>query len=135
MPPSQPASHILLVEDNPELRQTLVLLFEDLGYTIAAAANGQEALSYLQRAPSPRLILLDLIMPGINGTELASELRKRQPDLKVLFISGYTDDEKLLSGSLDPNAQFLAKPFLPGELVRAVHGMLAMNEAPKSSRK
>jgi DNA-binding response OmpR family regulator len=67
-------------------------------------------------------------MPDLNGTELAAELRQRQPDLKVLYVSGYTDNPTLLSGSLEPGAHFLAKPFLPGEFVRAVHAIVTQSE-------
>ena len=63
-------------------------------------------------------------MPGMSGTELAAALSLLQPNLKVLYMSGYTDDINVLSGAIEDNARFLAKPFLPGEFVRMVRSLM-----------
>jgi CheY-like chemotaxis protein len=78
-------TNLLIVEDDVELRKTLASLFEDLDYTVAAAANGQEALFYLQSAPAPCLILLDLIMPVMNGWAFRSE-QLDDPRLAVIPV-------------------------------------------------
>jgi two-component system cell cycle sensor histidine kinase/response regulator CckA len=120
---------LLVCDDDDEVRELLASVLRIRAYKVLEARNGQHALEVAAKHGGPiDLLITDLIMPELNGTQLAAELRKIQPDLKVLFISGYTQDEKVLSGSLDPGAQFLAKPFLPGELARAVHGMLAIGD-------
>jgi PAS domain S-box-containing protein len=126
---------LLVCDDDDDVRGLLASVLRIRAYQVLEARNGEHALNVAENHGGHiDLLITDLVMPGISGTELASELRKAQPDLKVLFVSGYTDDEKVLSGSLDPNAQFLAKPFLPGELARVVHSMLAVSEAPTSHR-
>jgi two-component system, cell cycle sensor histidine kinase and response regulator CckA len=118
---------LLVCDDDDEVRELLVSVLRIRAYQVLEARNGQHALEVAANHGAPiDLLITDLVMPELSGTQLAAELRKSQPNLKVLFISGYTQDESVLSGALDPGAQFLAKPFLPGELARAVHDMLAM---------
>src|SRR5690606_3960238 len=103
-------------------------------YRVLEACNGEQALEVAQKHDgSIDLLITDLVMPKLSGTELAAELRKRQANLKVLYVSGYTEDETVLSGSLEPGAHFLAKPFLPGELVRRVHMILTAGRKLQSS--
>lgn len=81
---------VLIVEDQPDLRETLASLLEDLGYLVAVAANGRDALAHLQSAPPPALILLDLIMPVMNGWVFRAE-QQRDPklaDIPVVVVSG-----------------------------------------------
>jgi CheY-like chemotaxis protein len=81
---------VLILEDHPELRESLALLLEDLGYPVAVAANGWDALAHLQSAPPPALILLDLIMPVMNGWVFRAE-QQRDPELAdtpVVVVSG-----------------------------------------------
>ena len=70
------------------------------------------------------LLITDLVMPRLGGLDLAAEMRKRNPTLRVLFVSGYTEEADLLSEHLRPHARFLAKPFAPGDLTRAVFALL-----------
>jgi CheY-like chemotaxis protein len=72
-------------------------------------------------------------MPGLGGIELAVELRKLYPALRVLYLSGYTESVEALTDSLDPYTRFLAKPFLPGELTRAVASVVEGHAAPSRS--
>jgi two-component system cell cycle sensor histidine kinase/response regulator CckA len=121
---------LLVCDDDDDVRTLLASVLRIRAYQVLEARNGKEAIDVAANHGAPvDLLITDLVMPGLSGTELAAELRRSKPDLKVLFVSGYTDDETVLSGSLDPNAQFLAKPFLPGELVRAVSGILSIGEA------
>ena len=85
------------------------------------AENGRHALELLDQGPErPALVLTDLVMPGMSGSELASAVARVAPGTAVLFTSGYPDSEILRRGLLAPGAAFLAKPFSPEALVRAV---------------
>jgi two-component system cell cycle sensor histidine kinase/response regulator CckA len=91
------------------------------GYTVLKAGDGREAVEVVAKHSGPiHLLVTDLVMPGPSGTELAAVLRTRHPKLRVLYISGYTSDPKLLAGELDVATSFLAKPFVPSELTRIV---------------
>jgi PAS domain S-box-containing protein len=117
---------VLVCDDDAAVRQLLVDLLRIRAYEVLEGCDGRHALQ-LAEAHAGRIDLLitDLIMPELGGTELAQRLRTRHPDLRVLYVSGYTDDSELLAGGMDERAAFLAKPFLPGDLVQAVHGLLA----------
>lgn len=102
---------ILLVEDERDLREILAQLLASRGYTVIAAATAAECLEASGRLGAPpRLLVSDVVLPGMGGRELAIELVARYPALKVLFISGYTDDAALLE-SVQRGARFLQKPF------------------------
>ncbi|HQZ37873.1 MAG TPA: response regulator [Vicinamibacterales bacterium] len=102
---------VLLVEDEPDLREILAQLLASRGYTVVAAATAAECLEACRRlAAPPRLLVSDVVLPGMGGRELATDLVARYPSMQVLFISGYTDDAALLE-SVQRGAQFLQKPF------------------------
>ena len=85
------AATILVVEDDPDVREMIVGILSDLGYQTLVAANGPEALAILNRDRSVDLLFTDIVMPaGMSGTELAREASRLRPDLKVLLSSGYT---------------------------------------------
>ena len=89
------------------------------------AQNGAEALEVLARAEGPvDLVLTDVVMPILNGRELSERLAADRPRLRVLFMSGYTDDDAVRRGLLDPGAPFLQKPFTPADLSRRVREVL-----------
>jgi two-component system cell cycle sensor histidine kinase/response regulator CckA len=92
---------------------------------VLAASGGAEAL-YLARQYSGevRLLLTDVVMPGLSGAALAEQLAEIQPALKVLFMSGYTNDAILHHGVLEPGISFLQKPFGPADLLRKVRTVL-----------
>ena len=138
-PPEAPAKALsfetlLICDDDDDVRQLLIDVLRIRAYRVLEACNGEQALEVAQKHDgSIDLLITDLVMPKLSGTELAAELRKRQANLKVLYVSGYTEDETVLSGSLEPGAHFLAKPFLPGELVRRVHIILTAGRKLQSS--
>ncbi|MGJ4950744.1 PAS domain S-box protein [Bradyrhizobium sp. HKCCYLS20291] len=112
---------ILVVEDDPLVRQHVVAQVTSLGYTTLAAANAAEALDVLERHPEIDLLFTDVIMPGaMNGRQLADAARGRRPALKTLFTSGYTENAIVHHGRLDAGVLLLAKPYRKPELARMI---------------
>lgn len=111
---------ILLVEDDEMVRQYARQQLLMLGYHVIHATNGQEALEILQSNPAISLLFTDVIMPGMSGKELADKAFTYQPDLKVLFTSGYTQDAIVHHGRLDPGVLLLSKPYRPVELAKMI---------------
>ncbi len=125
--PSGLDAHIVLVvEDEPSVRNLVRRSLEAVGLTVLEATNGRQALETVatMREP-PSLVLTDVIMPGLNGRELSEALALTQPDLPVLFMSGYTGDDVLARSLLPATAPFIQKPFAPEELVTRVRMLLA----------
>jgi PAS domain S-box-containing protein len=103
---------VLVVEDEPMVRSHVVRMLTRMGYQCLEAADGQEALELLSAREMPvDLVLSDIVMPRMNGNELARQIATRWPELPVLFMSGYTDDEMLRRDLLAPSALFIQKPF------------------------
>lgn len=116
---------ILLVEDEEALRKMSSLVLESYGYTVWEAANAAEALRLVNcRAEKTDLLLTDLVMPGMSGSDLAKALRTRCPSLKVLFVSGYTEDAVVRQGIQQGSTAFLQKPFSPSALASKVRQIL-----------
>lgn len=116
---------ILWVEDEPGVRALAKQILESKGYTVLVAGEYLEALARsAQHAGTIHLLLTDVIMPGLNGKELAESLLALRPDLKVLFISGYTADAIAQHGILEEGVAYLAKPFVPRELLEKVRTTL-----------
>jgi PAS domain S-box-containing protein len=116
---------ILLVEDEEGVRSLMARTLEKQGFDVLTAANGAEALRLAERhTRAPDLLVTDVVMPGMTGRELADTLRERHPTLKVLFVSGYTDDALLKRGVMEAREALLAKPFLPRELAARVRQIL-----------
>jgi CheY-like chemotaxis protein len=102
---------ILLAEDEESVRRLLRHTLDAAGYQVLEAANGQEALRLFERhAGSIDLLLTDVIMPGMNGRELARQAQASSPGLKVIYMSGYTDDVLSIAGATGPGVAFLPKP-------------------------
>ena len=117
---------ILIVEDDPLVRQYVVTQIGSLGYATLAAANAPEALALLGANPGIDLLFTDVIMPGpMNGRQLADEAVRRRPDLKVLYTSGYTENAILHHGRLDEGVLLLAKPYRKAELAAMLRTALA----------
>ncbi len=116
---------VLLVEDDLNVRDLVNRLLTQHGYVVLVAPTGAEAL-YLarQHGGEIRLLLTDVVMPGLSGAALAEQLAEIQPALKVLFMSGYTNDAILHHGVLEPGTSFLQKPFGPVDLLRKVRAVL-----------
>ncbi|HEY7636183.1 MAG TPA: PAS domain S-box protein [Gemmatimonadales bacterium] len=120
------AGLVLVVEDEPAVRQLVRRSLEAVGLTVVEAENGQQALEVVSaRRERPRLVLTDIIMPGLNGRELSERLASTQPGLPVLFMSGYTGDDVHARSLLPEQAAFIQKPFGPEELVAKVRTMLS----------
>jgi CheY-like chemotaxis protein len=112
---------ILIVEDEAPVRAIAARALMDVGYRVLEAESGAVAIELLRRSPTrPALVLTDVVMPGMSGSELAAAVGRLAPGTPVLFTSGYTDGEILRRGLLEPGADFLPKPFSPEALVRAV---------------
>jgi two-component system, cell cycle sensor histidine kinase and response regulator CckA len=119
------AETILIVEDEAAVRRMAARALAAQGYAILEAENGAEALEVLARNGSPiDLVLTDVVMPLVNGRELGERLSVERPGLRVLFMSGYTDDDIVRRGLLRPGSPFLQKPFMPGDLSRKVRQVL-----------
>jgi PAS domain S-box-containing protein len=117
---------ILVVEDEAALLQVTRQSLEAVGYVILAAHSPQEAIRISQTHLGPiHLMVTDVIMPGMNGSQLATQLSAPRPEMKVLYVSGYTDDAIVRHGVLDPGLAFLQKPFSPRSLARKVGEVLA----------
>ncbi len=124
---------ILLVEDNPALRETIRRRLEALGYTVLAAGDGEEALALAaDRIESIDLLLTDIVMPKLGGGALAHRLRARRAEIRVLFMSGYTDGAIAQRGELEAGVLLLEKPFSGAKLVRAVRAALDGEGDPPS---
>ncbi len=116
---------MLLVEDAPVVRDFTVRILRRQGYTVLEAADGGEALRLAQgHSGGIHLLLTDVVMAGMSGKALADRLGAIDPSLKVLFMSGYTDDTIVHHGILDPDVAFMHKPFSPETLARKVRNVL-----------
>jgi PAS domain S-box-containing protein len=121
---------VLLVEDEPAVRVVAKKLLERLGYAVLPAATVAEATAIcVGHAGTIHLLLTDVVMPGKNGVVLAAELSARRPDMKVLYMSGYTDNSIGSHGQLDSSAAFLQKPFSADQLARKIRAVLDGTEA------
>jgi PAS domain S-box-containing protein len=116
---------ILLVEDEEMLRNLARIVLRKNGYTVLEAAHGAEALTLCQTHTGPiDLLMTDVIMPILGGRELADRVALLRPDIKVLFISGYTDDAVVRNGVTADSVQFLHKPFTPSTLLSKTREVL-----------
>ncbi len=116
---------ILLVEDDAYVRELARRVLEANGYTLLEAQNGQEALELAASHLGPiHLLLTDVVMPGISGRELVSQLTRIRTDFRILFMSGYTEEAIAHHGVLVPGVELLQKPFSPMVLMRKVRDML-----------
>ena len=115
---------ILLVEDERVVREVATRVLSKLGYDVRACADPRLALETARTLEHIPLLLTDLVMPGMSGRELADEVLKVRPATRVLFTTGYTDDEIVRHGVMDRNYELLPKPYTPTELARRVRLVL-----------
>jgi two-component system cell cycle sensor histidine kinase/response regulator CckA len=121
---------VLLVEDDDGVRQLVRETLQAHGYTVLEARHPGEALLIAERREGPiHVMVTDVVMPEMNGRELASRLAGVRPEMKVLFMSGYTDDAFGALGASDPRINLLQKPFALDVLLRAVREVLDGEEA------
>jgi CheY-like chemotaxis protein len=124
--PSPRTETVLLVEDESAVREVAARLLHERGYHVIVAANGDEALQ-LARAHAKdkiHILIIDVVMPRLSGKIVADQIKALQPDMKVLFISGYADDAGMQPGKGDASLAFLQKPFSPALLAHKIREML-----------
>ncbi|WP_448384531.1 PAS domain S-box protein, partial [Desulfosoma sp.] len=115
---------ILVVEDEEALRNMIEEVLRGSGYGVFTASSGAEALKILHRVSDIDLVITDVVMPEMNGVTLSREITRYAPQMPVLFISGYADEQLAHRGILVPNVRFLAKPFTAKQLLRVVREVL-----------
>jgi CheY-like chemotaxis protein len=116
---------ILIAEDNPQLRALTARMLTERDYIVLSAGAGDEALEIADRhAGEIDLLITDVVMPGMSGRSLAQAIRHARPGIRVLYVSGYSDDMLGQQGVLDPDIHLLAKPFTPETLADRVREVL-----------
>ena len=116
---------VLVVEDDPQVNKLAVETLEERGYRVLSAPDGPTALGMLDAAPQIDLLLTDVVLPnGMNGRQLSDEVLRRRPDIKVLFVTGYTRNAIIHHGRLDPDIDLLTKPFTADALTRKIRQIL-----------
>jgi signal transduction histidine kinase len=115
---------VLVIDDDPDVRGFIVETLEEQGYQVREASDGRAGLAELERS-KPDLVVLDFIMPGLSGAEVASRIRAEVPGQPILFVSGYSETEAVKRTS--PDTPLLTKPFRADALHKAVRGALAPN--------
>lgn len=129
---------VLLVEDEAGVRNLASQVLRRCGYQVLEARNGSEALHMANEFAGPiHVLLTDVVMPNLNGRQLAEKLLASRPDLRIVYMSGYTDDQNVLQCISRRDAHFLAKPFSPSQLAnriyRALHGTTPHSTRPAPS--
>ncbi len=128
-PPRGDGETLLLVEDEKSLRVTCGQFLSDLGYRVQTAETPGEALQFARKhGDEIRLLLTDVIMPGMDGKQLARRICELNPNIRVLFMSGYTADVIAQRGVLEKNTNFLAKPFTRVDLAIKIHEILKSSQ-------
>lgn len=116
------AASVLVVDDDPDVRGFIVASLEDLGYDVREASDGASALVAF-RSQQPDLLVLDFLMPGMSGAEVARSIREQRPEQPILFVSGYSETDAIRAAA--PEAALLPKPFRADALGKAVRAILA----------
>ena len=121
----QGAETVLLVEDEPSLRRFVRKALEHAGYTVLEASNGEDALAVFRgREQEIQVILTDVVMPKLGGTQLVEQIRKSRPEIGAVFMSGYTNQAHKHPPSTDPSSAFIQKPFGIEELTAKLRGVI-----------
>jgi CheY-like chemotaxis protein len=116
---------ILLLEDEDQVRKLVAIVLRQHGYTVREACRGKEAIELLQcNDVNPALLLTDMVMPGINGLQVAERAMACCPDIRVLFMSGYTEHATLDHRTMHDGANFIQKPFTGEALARKARQVL-----------
>jgi len=122
---------ILLVEDEESVRRLSVQILKRQGYKVLEASCGDDALVLSREHKEPiHIMLTDVVMPGMSGRELANQLKALHPKMKVLYMSGYTDNAIVNHGVLDEGINYIQKPFTMNALTRKVREVLDKNLKP-----
>jgi two-component system, cell cycle sensor histidine kinase and response regulator CckA len=125
IPSAANGERILLVEDEAPVRSVVEKMLAKSGFQVVAVASAEEALRVVQLEAPFRVLITDLVLPGMDGRDLAKALLTHSPHLSVLFVSGYTENAVVQGGALDASTNFLQKPFMPADLLVAVRKVLA----------
>jgi signal transduction histidine kinase/CheY-like chemotaxis protein len=121
----QAAGTILLAEDDTEVRNLIKWVLEEFGYQVIEAADGAESIrKFIEHIDQIHLLLLDIVMPKKNGAEVYEEIKKIKPDIKALFLSGYTEDVLSKEGVLGEGMHFIGKPISPRNLLKKINEVL-----------
>lgn len=124
-PVSGGSETILLAEDEDLVRRIVITTLESQGYKVLAANSGEEALELAnQYEGTLHMLITDIVMPGITGTQLAAKMKDKHSNLRVLYMSGYTEDKVVRLGLFSAPDDFIQKPFTPDQLNRSVHQLL-----------
>jgi two-component system cell cycle sensor histidine kinase/response regulator CckA len=124
-PPALGSETILVVEDQTDVRRLTALILKQQGYNVLEAADGTEALALISQHAAPiHLLLTDLVMPGMNGRQLAEQIKTLRPGVKVLYTSGYDEDMVANRGLMDEGVAYIPKPFGPDDLAQKVREVL-----------
>ena len=115
---------VLLIEDEFLVRDLAKRLLSQQGYRVLEAASGVEALSVLEQCGTCDLLLTDVVMPGLGGREVVDRIRVQRPNIRVVFMSGYSDSSIFDIGHMAPHETFVHKPFSPLDLLRTVREIL-----------
>jgi two-component system, cell cycle sensor histidine kinase and response regulator CckA len=127
---------VLIVEDDAALRTLAARVLEGSGYTVLLARNGIEALAIASgHDGSIDMVATDVVMPKMNGRPLVEKLLETRTDMRVLFMSGYTDDEVMRRGVIDGSTAFLQKPFTPAQFARKVRDVLDQKPAARTVKR
>jgi two-component system, cell cycle sensor histidine kinase and response regulator CckA len=125
LPMKQGTGRVLVVEDDPMVRDMTVAMLESVGYNVRSAATPMAALEYCEKNFDPiDLLITDVVMPDLSGAELRDKIQVMKPGLKVLFISGYASDIIAHHGILDEGVNFIRKPFTMNDLAKAVQNVI-----------
>ena len=119
------ATIILVVEDDAQVREMTVASVRELGYTVIHADGAKSALEKLDAHPEVTMLFTDIVMPDINGEQLATEVLRRQPDIKVLYTSGFARGAIVHGGELAAGTGFIAKPFTLGQVSAKISAVLS----------
>jgi CheY-like chemotaxis protein len=116
---------VLVVEDEPALRGLAKAVLERYGYRVEVVGSGEEALRLVEEGGfRPDVVVTDVVLPGMSGAQLAERLRERMAGVRLLFMSGYTDDSVVRHGILEGHVPFLQKPFSVRDLLEKVRDVL-----------
>jgi two-component system cell cycle sensor histidine kinase/response regulator CckA len=138
VPEPEPTLHlgsgetVLVVEDEPDVRRMAVRSLSEAGYTVLEATGGKEALQIIIEAGDRlRVVVTDVAMPELNGRELGDRIADLRPRLPVIYMSGYTDEDVIRRGLMEPGRRFIQKPFSPDALARQVHEALTLHQSSR----
>jgi two-component system, cell cycle sensor histidine kinase and response regulator CckA len=129
------ACRVLVVEDEAALRRLVGIMLSRLGFQVTLAANAGEALLQVEEnGLKPDVVITDVVMPGMNGAVMVERLRRTKPDLKTLFMSGYTDGAMVHDAALDPDTPFIQKPFNSRDLSAKLQEVLGLGDDARLNR-